>query len=186
MSTLPNESLRAHLPSRILLLLQSVKYFTLGLDNALDIIIYPDATIGRYLNNILIGQSSIVKSYAQIVGCNRGARVIIGSRTTLGYYTFIYSHESIQIGDDCMIAPFVYITDNNHGIDSGSNMNTQAIVSKPICIGNDVWVGAHSVILPGIRIGNGAVVGANSVVTTDVGPGMVVAGNPAKVIRRRS
>jgi acetyltransferase-like isoleucine patch superfamily enzyme len=54
-----------------------------------------------------------------------------------------------------------------------------------VIIGNDVWIGANAVILKGVTIGDGAVVGAGAVVTSDVPPGAVVAGNPAKVIKMR-
>ena len=52
-------------------------------------------------------------------------------------------------------------------------------------IGNDVWIGQNAVILPGVHIGDGAIIGANSVVGSDVAPYTIVAGNPAKVLRRR-
>ncbi|XME02155.1 CatB-related O-acetyltransferase [Lachnospiraceae bacterium C1.1] len=52
-------------------------------------------------------------------------------------------------------------------------------------IGNDVWIGQNSVILPGVNIGDGAIIGANSVVGSDVNPYAIVVGNPAKVLRKR-
>ena len=52
-------------------------------------------------------------------------------------------------------------------------------------IGNDVWIGQNAVILPGVHIGDGAIIGANSVVGSDVEPYTIVAGNPAKVVRKR-
>lgn len=55
---------------------------------------------------------------------------------------------------------------------------------KPITIGDDVWIGGHSTILPGVTIGNGAIVAAGAVVTKDVEPNTVVGGVPAKVIKK--
>jgi acetyltransferase-like isoleucine patch superfamily enzyme len=60
-----------------------------------------------------------------------------------------------------------------------------ALNNKPVFIGNDVWVGAKSIILPGITIGDGTVIGAGSVVTKNVLPYTIVAGNPARIIRKR-
>jgi len=59
-------------------------------------------------------------------------------------------------------------------------------MTKPIRIGNDVWVGGGAIILPGVTVGDGSTVGAGSVVTRDVEPYTVVAGNPARMIRRLS
>ena len=59
-----------------------------------------------------------------------------------------------------------------------------ADVTKNIVVGDGVWIGANSTILPGVSIGDGSVVGAGSVVTKDVGPNVVVAGNPARVLKR--
>jgi maltose O-acetyltransferase len=57
------------------------------------------------------------------------------------------------------------------------------VYGLPITIGNDVWIGGHSTILPGVTIGDGAVIAAGSVVTKDVSPRSLVAGNPAKVMK---
>jgi acetyltransferase-like isoleucine patch superfamily enzyme len=61
----------------------------------------------------------------------------------------------------------------------------ESLVSKPVDIGRNVWIGAHAVILPGIRIGDGAIIGAGAVVNRDVAAGDVVAGVPAVSIRAK-
>ncbi|MGN7225875.1 DapH/DapD/GlmU-related protein [Dietzia maris] len=61
----------------------------------------------------------------------------------------------------------------------------QGIKLRPTVICNNVWIGAQSVIVAGVKIGSGSVIAANAVVTRDVDPYMVVAGSPARVIRRR-
>jgi len=120
-----------------------------------------------------------------VLGAWSESELTIGNDTYIGRWTIILAYESVQIGDDCLIAPSCHITDVNHGIESGELIRKQKYTSKSVRIGNDVWVGAGSSILPGVTIGNGAVIGARSVVTKDVPPNAVVAGVPAKVLRYR-
>ena len=62
--------------------------------------------------------------------------------------------------------------------------NRSATYGKPIVIEDKVWIGINSTVLPGVRIGYGSIIGANSVVTKDVPPMTIVAGNPARVIKK--
>lgn len=85
----------------------------------------------------------------------------------------------ITIEDGVQIAANVQLISNNHDL-----YERQIITCKPVHIGKNVWIGAGSTILPGVTIGENAVVGAASVVTKDVPADTIVAGNPAKVIKR--
>ncbi len=140
----------------------------------------------RINENCKIYQSSIVGD------------VEVGRFTSIwGPGTHIISHlNPITIGKFCSIARYVSIQEANHKIDRVSSYhfssnifgekNANDLTSKgAITIGNDVWVGAHAIILSGVAIGNGAVIGAGSVVTSDVPSYAIVGGNPAKVIRYR-
>ncbi|MBP7556167.1 MAG: acyltransferase [Chitinophagaceae bacterium] len=109
----------------------------------------------------------------------------MGKRTTIGYHTFIFASEAIVIGDDCLIAPFVYIVDSNHGIDRSLKINQQPNETAPVKIGNDVWIASNVTILKGVTIGDGAVIAANSVVNKNVLPYEIVGGSPAKKIGER-
>ena len=85
----------------------------------------------------------------------------------------------IHIGDNCLIGPDVGIYTAGHRLEpEGRVLDGYGI---PISIGNNVWIGGHSVILPGVTIGDGAVIAAGSVVTKSVSPRTLVAGNPAKI-----
>ena len=112
--------------------------------------------------------------------------LVVGNQSYIGRWTIVLAHQSVNIGNDCRIAPGCHITDVNHGIEPGILIREQPLVSKAVKIGDDVWIGAGSSILPGITIGNGAVVGARAVVTHDVPPNAVVLGVPAKIIRYRT
>lgn len=85
----------------------------------------------------------------------------------------------ITIDDDAMLAANVQLISNNHDL-----YERNIITCRPIRIGRRAWIGAGATILPGVTIGENAVVGAASVVTHDVAPDTIVAGNPARFVRR--
>ena len=89
----------------------------------------------------------------------------------------------ITIGDMCFIAPGVILTCAGHPVVS-EQRNLGLETSKPITIGNSVWIGAHATICGGVTIGNHAVIGAGAVVLRDVPENTIVAGVPAKKIRQ--
>lgn len=94
----------------------------------------------------------------------------------------ISSAESIQIGDNCMLAANASITDSDwHGL---YNRIRPFRCTKPVVLGDNVWLGEGAMILKGVTIGDNAVIGAGSVVTRDVPANTVVAGNPAKPIKQ--
>lgn len=110
----------------------------------------------------------------------------VGSRTLLARGVWINARGGVTIGDNVLVGPGVRIISNGHRMDSiKMPMIEQGLYSKPISIGDDVWIGADSIILPGVTIGDSSVIAGGSVVTKDVAPLTIVAGNPAVIIRRR-
>ncbi|MBQ3016477.1 MAG: acetyltransferase [Clostridia bacterium] len=91
------------------------------------------------------------------------------------------------IGNNVMMGPNVSIFTKNHAFDKTDiPMNRQGMsCEKPVIIGDDVWIGANVIILPGITISNGAIIGAGAVVTKNVPEYAVVGGNPAKILKYR-
>ena len=91
----------------------------------------------------------------------------------------------MRIGDDVMMGPNVSIYTRNHAFErTDVPMNTQGVSDeKIVVIENDVWIGANSIILPGVTVSKGAIIGAGAVVTKDVPEYAIVGGNPAKVIK---
>ena len=139
----------------------------------------------RFPKNINIGAEVVVKEGTRICACNAQARVEIGDRTTIGYHNFIFASSGIQIGADCLIAPFVYIVDSNHQTKRAELINRQPNESAPIRIGNGVWIASNVTILKGVHIGEGAVVAANSVVNKDIPAFEIWGGSPAVKIGER-
>ncbi|WP_285222554.1 MULTISPECIES: sugar O-acetyltransferase [Exiguobacterium] len=113
--------------------------------------------------------------------CDLGTNIHVGNRFYAGYNCTILDMAEVTIGDDCMIGPNVGIYTAGHALPSRDR--NKSGVATPIHIGNDVWIGGSCVVLAGITIGDGAVIAAGSVVTKDVPPNVVVAGNPAKIIK---
>lgn len=113
--------------------------------------------------------------------------VRIGARSSLGCDSMIVCNDRVEIGRDTQISPNCFIVDADHGVaDPDTPIRLQALTSRPVIIGDDVWVGSHCVVLRGVHIGDGAVVGAGSVVTRDVPARAIVAGSPARLIRLRA
>jgi maltose O-acetyltransferase len=110
-------------------------------------------------------------------------RIHVGHHVNFSAFLHVWANGGVRIGSRVMIASHVAITTVTH--DYQAPVMWGSLVSKAISIEDDVWIGAHAVILPGITIGQGAVVGAGSVVTRDVPPYAIVTGSPARALRFR-
>ena len=145
-----------------------------------------DVKFLRHPERVELGHHTIVKEGVRICPTNPEARIAIGDWTTVGYHTFVFASVGITIGANCLIAPFCYLVDSNHGIARDRLIREQAMTARPIAIDDDVWLGVGVTVLKGVRIGCGAVVGAGAVVNEDIPPLAIVAGNPAKVVGYRA
>ena len=120
--------------------------------------------------------------HGAFIGTGQG--IEIGDYSGLGINSRI---DPVKIGKYVMMAQDVMIISRNHKFsDLEKPMQLQGFESvEPVIIEDDVWIGAHTIILPGRKIGKGSIVGAGSVVTNDVPAYTIVGGNPAKVIKYR-
>lgn len=118
-------------------------------------------------------------------GAQFSAAVSLGDNSGIGVNALISSY--VTIGNDVMMGPDCIILTADHGMERKDIPMWRQPHSEPqpVVIGDDVWIGARVIILPGVHVGSGSVIGAGSVVTKDVEPGSIVAGNPAKLIRMR-
>lgn len=130
------------------------------------------------------GESTNVRPSASLANSNN---IFLGKNVHVQRHVYLWAgkNSKINIGDHTIIGPGSFITSDNHGVKKGELIRDQEGIEKDIHIGSDVWLGAYSIVLPGVRIGDGAVVAAGSVVTKNVDPYSVVAGVPAKKISQR-
>jgi acetyltransferase-like isoleucine patch superfamily enzyme len=114
------------------------------------------------------------------------ARVRIGEGTFLNVGVMVASERLVEIGAHCMLANGCFVTDSSHRYDDPNKPITwQGFESKgPTRIGDNCWLGANVVVTSGVTIGERCVIGANSVVTKDVESFTIVAGAPARAIRK--
>ncbi len=115
--------------------------------------------------------------------------IIIGDNVVFNTDIHIGCINSIEIGDNCLFASRIFITDHHHGEPTAEMLKLSPIdrplISKgPVIIKNNVWVGEGVAIMPGVTIGKNSVIATNAVVTKDVPPNSVVGGIPAKIIKQ--
>lgn len=128
-----------------------------------------------------LGRKSVIESYCCIN--NAVGDVTIGDHTRVGLHCTVIG--PVCIGNHVNLAQGITVTALNHNFaDSNRKIDEQGISTKPVVIGDDVWIGANAVILPGVTIGRHVVVAAGAVVTKDVPDYSLVAGVPAKEIKK--
>lgn len=157
--------------------------------------------------NVIIGDYSTVEDYVVLdAGIHKGkidigvrskikrlttihsydGWVQIGDRVSIGETCIIYGHGGVTIGNNTILGPGVMIPASMHIFDElDTPIRFQGETATGIFIGSNVWIGARAVILDGVEIGDGAIIGAGAVVTKSIPALNIVAGVPAKVIKKR-
>ena len=129
-----------------------------------------------------VGKSINIRPNIKFVN---GKNISIDDNSGIGEGSFIQDIGEVKIGKDVLIGPKVMIFTANHKTNIEEPIINQGIDIKPVCIEDDVWIGASSIILPGVVIKKGAVIAAGSIVTKNVPEYAIIGGNPGKVIRYR-
>ena len=127
-----------------------------------------------------IGRDSVIEPPFY---CVYGENIHLGDHVFLNILCTILDCNEVRIGNHVMIGPNVQLYTAAHFLQAEPR-NQGWEIAKPIVIGDNVWIGGAAILLPGVRVGRNAVVGAGAVVSRDVPPDSVVAGNPARVIRK--
>lgn len=115
--------------------------------------------------------------------CDYGFHIEVGKNFFANYNCTILDVATVKIGDNCQMAPNVAIYTAGHPVHPVSR-NSAYEYGIPVEIGDNVWIGGNTVILPGVHIGSNSIIGAGSVVTKDIPEWSIAAGNPCKVIRK--
>ena len=128
-----------------------------------------------------LGERSVIESFSCIN--NAVGDVIIGDHTRVGLHNTIIG--PVTIGSHVNLAQGITVTALNHNFsDAEKRIDEQGVLTAPVTIEDDIWIGANATILPGVSIGQHSVVAAGAVVTKDVPPHSLGAGVPAKVIKQ--
>ncbi len=122
------------------------------------------------------------------VSMAHGERVVVGARTHVNARTHLWAGPStgrIVVGEDCLLAPNVFVTASDYGTAPEPRILDQPRREADVVIGRDCWLGTGVVVTAGVEIGDGCVVGAGAVVTRSLPPGSIAVGVPARVVAHR-
>ena len=137
---------------------------------------------------VSVGKGSVITCSDEMAKKGVRSRIVVGEDTAINEYNNIRaSGGEIIIGKKCIISQYVSMIASNHEINTTEYMKDALWdnVKTSVTIGDDVWIGAGAVILPGVRVGNGCVIASGAVVTKNVPDFSIVAGVPAKVVSQR-
>lgn len=158
-----------HINHRALLLIQDSNRFSLG-------------------KGVFIGANTVLLCMDDPKGTSGVAKLSIGNGTSIGEMNNIRAAGGeIIIGEKCIFSQYITIVAANHLINKNEYMIDQAwdTSKNKVIIHDDVWIGSHAQIMPGVTIGKGAIIAAGATVTKDVEPYAIMLGSPAKLLRYR-
>lgn len=172
----------------------------LGISFVRTKLLFPGARIVRFPIDLRGKQSiKISKGFTTGRGCRIEAYpktyqqvLFIGENFQMNDYCHITAVEKVIIGNNVLLASKIYISDSSHGSYAGNEFDSspdtiphdRPLVTKPVIIEDNVWLGEFVSVLPGVTIGKGTIVGANSVVSKSLPPYVIAVGTPAKPIKQ--
>ena len=119
-------------------------------------------------------------------------RLKLGDNIQINDFVHICAIDSVEIGDNCLFASHIYISDNSHGVYCGGKTDSspelspahREYITAPVKIGKNCWLGEGVIVMPGVSIGDGCVIGAHSIVNKDIPAASIAVGSPAKVVKK--
>lgn len=146
----------------------------------------------RGKNSLTLGDNFTIGRHTRIDLPGNKPTLKIGKNCNFGDYCHIVAYEDVSIGNNCLLASKVFVSDTSHGqyklksVSSAPDVppNNREIVTLPVKISDNVWLGENVCVLAGVSIGYGSIIGANSVVTKDIPDKCIAVGSPAKVIKK--
>ena len=143
------------------------------------------------IGKLTIGKNCRIEMISKYNGKKLKPLLKVGQNVIMNDMVHIGCANYVEIGDNCVFASRIYVSDHNHGSYKGNNQsNILEIISerlldtdKPVIIGKNVWIGEGVAILPGSQIGDNTIIGANSVVRGEIPANSIAVGNPARVIK---
>ena len=151
------------------------------------LLIFIPGKIGCFFRKYLLPYKSGYRSFVwDKVHIDSPSKLSIGNNVSINRGCIINAAGKVSILDDVLIGPEVIIYSQNHIYKSlQKKINEQGYVESSVVISENVWIGARSIVLPGVKIGSNSVIGAGSVITKDIPSNCVFAGNPARFIKHR-
>lgn len=114
--------------------------------------------------------------------CDYGGNIYVGENFYANYDCVILDVAEVRIGNNCLIGPQVGIYTATHPVKASERYNGLEL-GRPVTVGDNCWIGGHATINPGVTIGSDSVIASGTVVVKDVPQGVVVGGNPARVLK---
>ena len=137
-------------------------------------------------DRVTVGRGAMISPTGIFAG-EPGEGLRVGDNANIGHYAVIGCSGFISIGARVLMGPHVcLIAENHESGDPEAPIKAQGVSRAPITIEDDVWIGSGAIVLAGVNVGHGSIIAAGAVVTSDVPPGSVVAGVPARLVRSRA
>lgn len=143
---------------------------------------YQDTNKQKEIMNDLLGKQGKECYLEAPFYCDYGYNIEIGDHFYVNHHCVMLDCAPITFGNHVFVGPNVGFYTANHPLDA-MERKSGFEDAAPIHVGNDVWIGGHACIMPGVNIGNNVVIGAGSVVTKDIPSNVVAVGNPCKVVK---
>lgn len=136
--------------------------------------------IGNNVTILNMARMETIRSWGNNI---LNGKLVIGDGTSIEQCCHIIAAKEVEIGENCVLSSFVYISDCSHGYSPKENIMQTDLDIKPVKIGNHCFIGIGSYIMPGTTLGNNVVIGANSVVSGAIPDNSMAVGSPARIIK---